>query len=271
MSNFNPAEYWESRLRGNVALDKVGYLGLGKHYNQWLYRVRKTVFRRTVRSLEIDLANSSVLDIGSGTGFYIQQWKDLGTKELVGLDITTAAVEHLRARFPDTPFYKADITEDTLPVCGAKFDIISAFDVLFHIVDEARYRSALANIYSLLRPGGLFLFSDMFPHNETPTCQHVLYRRLAHIEEALHERGLHVLGRRPVFVLMSEPLDSTSRTRKLLWRGIQRAVSVHETSGFIVGGALYPLEVLLTSLLKESSSTEVMICREPDAGIRRER
>src|ERR1041385_9088689 len=129
MSNFDAVSYWENRLQGNVALEKIGYLGLGRQYNQWLYRVRQAVFRRTVKSLNVDLGQCSVLDVGSGSGFYIQQWKAFGAKKLVGLDLTTAAVEHLRGEFPDVTFHKADIGEDCeLPAKGP-FDIISAFGV----------------------------------------------------------------------------------------------------------------------------------------------
>ena len=167
MPSFDAASYWENRLRGNVALEKIGYLGLGRQYNQWLYRVRKTVFRRTVKSLNVDLGKSSVLDVGSGSGFYIQQWKSLGAKEIVGLDITTAAVEHLQSKFPNVTFHKADIGEACeLPAKGT-FDLFSAFDVLFHIVDDARYRKAIANIHALLRPGGCS-FSPTYSFTKKP-------------------------------------------------------------------------------------------------------
>jgi len=262
MSNFNAAEYWEGRLRGNVALEKIGYLGLGRHYNEWLYRVRESVFRRTVKSLGVDLSASSVMDVGSGSGFYVRLWKELGARQITGLDLTSAAVEHLRGRFPDTPFYKADITEATLPVCGPQFDIISAFDVLFHIVDDARYRSAIANIHSLLRPGGLFLLSDVFVHGKVSRSEHFVSRPLAEAEQVLRESGFQMLRRQPVFVLMANPVDSPSRIRRLMWGAFQRVVSRSELAGFLAGAALCPVEILLSSMIREGCSTEIMICKK---------
>ena len=61
---------------------------------------------------------------------------------------------------------------------------------------------------------------------------------------------------------MSVPVDSSSRIRKLLWGGLQRVVSQSELAGFLAGAALYPLEVSLVSMLKESCSTEIMICKK---------
>ena len=48
-----------------------------------------------------------------------------------------------------------------------RFQAISAYDVLFHIVDDARYERAIQNISALLSPGGVFFFSDLFLHGET--------------------------------------------------------------------------------------------------------
>jgi SAM-dependent methyltransferase len=262
MPSYDAADYWENRLRGSVALDKVGYLGLGKHYNQWLYRVRERVFRKTIRSLGVNLADCSVMDIGSGTGFYVRLWKDHGAKHVAGLDITTAAVEHLKSRFPDVSFYKADITDAFLPLGKLHFDVISAFDVLFHIVDDVKYRNAIANIGSLLKPGGLFLFSDMFTHSEVAPSGHVWFRPLGLTKEVLHQCGFKVLRRSPIFVMMNEPTDSRSQFRKHLWGILQRIISKSEVAGLILGAGLYPAEVLLASTLKESCSTEIMICRK---------
>jgi SAM-dependent methyltransferase len=262
MSTFDAASYWENRLRGNVALEKIGYLGLGSQYNQWLYRVRKAVFRRAVKSLNISLAESSVLDVGSGSGFYIQQWKALGAGKLTGLDLTTAAVEHLGAKFPDVTFHRADIGEDReLPAKGP-YDIVSAFDVLFHIVDDTRYRRAIQNIHSLLRPGGVFLLSDVFVHDNVVPLEHFVSRPLTQAESVLRETGFEILGRRRVFTIMSAPLDSSSRIRRVMWGGLQRTVSKSEAIGFVVGALLCPLDVMLASISKEGPSTEIMICRK---------
>ena len=69
---FDPKAYWESRLSDEYSLAGVGYSGLGLSYNRWLYRIRKRVFRRTVRGFLVgDPGAARVLDVGSGTGFYI--------------------------------------------------------------------------------------------------------------------------------------------------------------------------------------------------------
>lgn len=41
MSSNDLHHYWESRLTDAFNLEGVGYLGLRKQYNSWLYRVRR--------------------------------------------------------------------------------------------------------------------------------------------------------------------------------------------------------------------------------------
>src|SRR5450755_3171605 len=69
--------YWEGRLATHWGLQGVGYLGYGVRYNNWLYAVRREILRRHLLGLSIELSRASVLDIGSGTGFWLEQWKDL--------------------------------------------------------------------------------------------------------------------------------------------------------------------------------------------------
>jgi len=82
------------------------------------------------------------------------------------------------------------------------------------------------------------------------------------IEAALQESGLAVLQRVPVYFLMQSPVD----TRHPLWaRGWERAiwpVRRSEWIGFVAGVLFYPLEVLLVSLLRESPTTELVLCRK---------
>jgi SAM-dependent methyltransferase len=212
MSALTLKTYWETRLADNWGPHGVGCLDLGKNYNCWLYKVRKRVFRRITRSLKLNYPAVAVLDVGSGTGFYVECWQNLGVRTVTGIDLTDVAVQHLRGRFPDLTFYQMDIGDTlTIPQQGT-YDVVSAFDVLFHIVDDARYRCALKNLYALLREGGFLIYSDNFLHGEANrSAPYHVSRSLSEIAAALKEAGFHVLSRTPMFVLMNHPVDSQNR------------------------------------------------------------
>ena len=262
MCELNPKDYWENRLKENFGLHGTGFQGLGKRYNECMYKVRRRVFIHRMSKLDIDFANVNVLDIGSGTGFYVGLWKDLGTISITGTDITTVAVDNLRSMYPSNEFFQVDIgDEEAYKKLSKKFDIISAFDVLFHIVDDTRYENAIRNIFSLLKPGGFFIFSDNFLHHDSIRSARQVSRSLNVIQKVLRENHFEVILRRPMFVLMNAPIDTNRSVLRAIWHTITSAVQYSESMAFIVCTMLYPIELLLISIIKESPSTEMMICR----------
>ena len=205
-----------------------------------------------------------ILDIGSGTGFYIDMWKELGATRVSGSDITDVAVLKLRQNYPTYEFFKLDIGQDVLPdhLSARRFDIISAFDVLFHITDDARYRNAILNIHRLLNEGGIFLFSENFLHHDALRSQHQVSRPLFSIERILQGSGFKILDRIPMFVIMNAPVDTNSRILPSTWKFIRATAKKGKFASNATGCMLYPLELFLTRLAKEGPSTELMICKK---------
>jgi SAM-dependent methyltransferase len=264
MTDFNAKQYWEARLAANPGLRGVGFLRLGHHYNDWLYRVRRQVFLRRMRALGTRLNDVDVLDIGSGTGFYLDRWRELGVSSVVGTDLAEVAVQALRHGYPGTEVHQVDIGGDLGPLSGRTFGIVSAFDVLFHIVEDDRFEAAIKHVRSLLGPGGLFVWSDNFVHHRTVQIPHQASRSLDFIERTLASSGFQVVERRPMFVLMNGPADTRNPLLKGWWLALRGLVSLGEPMGQALGALLYPLELLLTRILRESPSTELMICRAVD-------
>ena len=48
------SDYWESRLEENFGLHGTGFIGLGREYNNLLYKVKRNVFIRKMKSMAID-------------------------------------------------------------------------------------------------------------------------------------------------------------------------------------------------------------------------
>jgi SAM-dependent methyltransferase len=257
---FDPLVYWERRLNRNFGPGGVGCLGLSEAYNRLLYRVRRAAVRRAILSVHSDWHGQRVLDIGSGTGFWIEQWQRIGVGSVVGSDFTTESVARLRERWGDAAIVSLDITGSDVGVPG-RFDAVSAFDVLFHIVHDDAYARVWWNVAALLRPGGVFLFTENFLRGQAEHQPHLVSRTLPEIVRYALGAGFEILDRRPVFVLMNRPIDSGSPALRWWWRGLER-MARREGIGSVIGHALYPLEVALTSILRQGPSTELMICRK---------
>jgi SAM-dependent methyltransferase len=259
---FDARQYWEERLGDDYSLTGVGLRRLGPSFNRWAYRVREARFSAAVGRLELDPATSRVVDVGSGTGFYVDRWLQLGAA-VTGIDLTETAVDHLRRAYPSATFLRADIADPSSvgQIGAGTVDVVSAMDVLFHIVDDSAFVTALSNIRDLLRPGGHLLYSDAFVHGPTRRVEHRVSRSLSDVGAAMAEVGLDVVERRPFFWLMNDPQDTRNPLFKGLWYAAAAAISTSDRVGELAGRLLYPLELRLTAGRSESPTTELMVCR----------
>jgi SAM-dependent methyltransferase len=252
--------------RENRGFAAVGFAGLGEGFNKWMYRVRRVVVRRALRRAALSVKGASVLDVGAGSGFYVRIWLELGAAHVTGIDLSEAAINTLRAEFPAAEFARGDIAEPSAATRARRYDLVSAFDVLFHIVDDERFGTAVANIAELTSPGGYLLLSDNFLHGPTIRGRHQVSRSLAEIDDALAAGGFETVARLPVFFLMNTPIDSRSLILSFSWRVVSGICHRSHQAGAVLGGLLFPFELLLTAFAKQGPSTELVVCRRREGG-----
>lgn len=257
----NDAErsYWEQRLGADVPLHSVGFHGLSNAFVSWLYRVRVQRFLRTARPYA--RPGMRILDVGTGGGFYLSLWQRLGVRDLTATDLTDASLSAVRRRFPGIHTARFDVGEPDLPLEEHAFDAITCMDVMHHVMDDAQYDQALRNFARLLKPGGILIFTDNFLHaDEAYVAPHSANRPLPQIEASLRASGFRLRARRPMFVLMNNPVDSSNRLFKFYWKAMS-FLCENAILGMLLGAVLYPIEVLLTSVLAEGPSTEICVAQ----------
>jgi SAM-dependent methyltransferase len=265
--------YWTQRLEREFNLAGVGHAGVGLKFNLWAYRVRRNVLRRTLAEHGIEIKGAKMLELGFGTGFYLDLWRELGARHLTGFDITDVAVQSARERFAETGwrFEKADIGAP-LPLQDAagKCDVATAFDVLFHLVEDKNWNGALDNIAAALKPGGHALIFDKYQAVEN-AISHVRRRTLNTYREALKSRGFDVITIKPIFFLMNSPTDLSGISEfafKTSWSLVKmpyklgKHIGVGEALGGMMGAGLYLPELMLNRLFNSGPSTKLLIARK---------
>lgn len=259
---YDPAAFWEARLRRRFDLTAAGFRGIGKTFNEALYRQREVVLRRAVRRFRLPVEGAAVVELGPGTGFYVERWRAWNVGSLVGLDITTVVPERLSAIFPEFRFAHTDISEPW-PVADASADLVTAFDVIFHIVDDRRFEAALLEAGRVLRPGGHLLISDLFLHAETFRGYHQVSRTLDDYAAALSAAGLEIVGRLPIFVTMHPALDVPAGWRRRLaerwWSALEAKLLAEPRLGRRIGSVLFWIDRILTFPLRGGPSTELLL------------
>lgn len=266
-ATYDPAAYWSARLAGGSAAEGAGWRGLGRAFNRHLYRQRRRVYLRTIRDLGLVRPETRVLEIGPGTGFSVALWRRLGIRDLTGLDIAPPAVIRLARRFPGYGFIAGDIGGELDPLgpSVAGFDVVTAFDVLFHITDDAAFDRALTRIAAAVRPGGIIMITDLFPESEPVTIAHQRSRTAAHYRDRLAAHGLQLEQRHPVFILLHPWSGARSprvrRAGRIWWGLVERLAGHVPGAGGPLGAALAAADGVLTRLLPTTPSTELWVLR----------
>ena len=216
-TSFDARRYWEERLLAHPDITGVGYLGRSPRFVEVQYCSRMQQVERALRQYQLNnLSGRSVLDVGSGTGIWLDFWLQHGAEQVVGLDFAQPSVDWLKKQFPNLLIVQADLSVSPLPLPGeTRYDIISSFDVFLHLVDPEGFRRAIANMAQHCRPGGWLIISDAIVHGQRYVpARHSTYdkvRSLADYREVLEENGFVIQSIQPATVLLSNPLEASSR------------------------------------------------------------
>jgi SAM-dependent methyltransferase len=200
-------------------------------------------------------------------------WRELSAGEVIGFDITEIAVNAAKERFnnPGWRFAKADIGSK-LDLGNGKgaCDLATAFDVLFHLVEDQNWNGALDNIASAVKPGGHAIIFDKYQSVEN-AIGHVRRRTLDTYREALEKRGFEIVTVRPIFFLMNSPTDLSGFSKfvfKTFWSltkmpyKIFKHVGLGEFFGGLMGALLFLPELMLSRIFSSGPSTKLLIARK---------
>jgi 2-polyprenyl-3-methyl-5-hydroxy-6-metoxy-1,4-benzoquinol methylase len=264
---YTPEKYWEGVLREHLDERGVAYPHLPLSFNRAFYRAQ--IAAVTQLTSKHDITADKVLDIGAGSGVWIEYWERAGSTSVSGLDLTETAVEGLRKRFPSHDFQVGDIGAENLDLAG-HYDAVSAMSVLLHITNDDRWQRAWKNIATLLRPGGhLILMEPILMHDwfgrPFDDASNSRARKLEMCESAARAAGLQIIETCPATVLLCNPIDTRSRATYLAmwfyWAALERLVKGSEPRGKAVGSALGALDVPLRRVLPGGPTAKLLLAR----------
>jgi SAM-dependent methyltransferase len=259
---YEPERFWEERY-ARLDIRRSGHRDLPEEYNRWLYRRKQAVLRRGLRHIGFEPRDKRMLEIGAGVGAYLGFWQRCGVRDITGLDLSAAAVVFLTERYAQHRFLRRDITAAGLQAdIGTGYDLVTALDVLYHVVDDSLLDSALRNIFEVLRPGGVFAMHDQLLHRASEHRGYIHWRSLVQWQQALDRAGFEIVYRTPIFFCMVQPNNCITA------RGAARMDALWERSNAVIqrfpslAGVLgYAVDTTLGAVLDRGPSMELMLAR----------
>src|SRR4051812_34816994 len=198
-AGYRAPEYWSHRLTDTFNLRGTGHIEYSESYNRWLYRAKRRALRAAVSGLA---PGARALDVGSGTGWVVDQLRQLGLR-VDGCDITEVAVSRLRQSYPDAQFFQLRLGTDEIPVEDATYDAVTALGVMYHVTDDMEWAAGIGELVRVLRSGGRLVVTDRLGSTDVMPAEHVRFRSLARWMEMASSCGLVLERQRPMFRWLS--------------------------------------------------------------------
>lgn len=206
---YDAAQYWSERLEAGFGLRGTGHWRYSERYNRWLYRRKGRALRRALAGVTPPM---HALDIGSGTGWVIEQLTALGATA-DGSDIAEQAVRDLSTRYPGVTFFQLAIGADGVPRPASSYDVVTAMDVLYHVTDDDQWHAAVRELARVLRPGGRLVVTDGLAEGDLQPAPHVRFRSMGRWLDTASKTGLELHESGPLFRWLSRSPEASSFKR----------------------------------------------------------
>ena len=198
MNNFDGRKYWRERLARFPGLQGTGTSFHPVAWQQWLYCGKERAYRRLLKKAGLNISGLKVLDFGCGTGYFENFWESLGAARADGLDIVPDVIERLQKEYANRKYICADISNDPSKITTFEIpDLITAIDVLYHIIDDDQLFNILSVLLKILPDRGYFLFSDALK-NSRP-APHVHFRGFDFWLDVLGQMRMNFIIKQSVF------------------------------------------------------------------------
>ncbi|MDX1452683.1 MAG: malonyl-ACP O-methyltransferase BioC [Oleiphilaceae bacterium] len=170
-----------------------------------------------------DNAYQTVLDIGSGTGYFFEGLSGFAADAVINLDLSWGMLDYARQQHP-AMVHLIQADAEALPFAKASIDLIFS-SLAIQWCDDLDV--LMANIKRVLKPGGVFVFTTLLDGtlhelkqawSEVDQYQHVNeFFTLSQHEEAIRRHGMTPLALKPYRdVLYYDKLGELTRELKML-------------------------------------------------------
>lgn len=119
-----------------------------------------------------DILNKYVLDIGLGTGHWVDFYLEFLKANVTAVDFSDIVIKRAKEKYlsvPNVDVLQLDIS-DRVGAFHEQYNVINAIGVMFHLVDDDLWQAAVENLCFYLKPGGSLIVGGDF--TETKRISH---------------------------------------------------------------------------------------------------
>jgi SAM-dependent methyltransferase len=136
---------------------------------------------RGMRRAGTTLSGADVLEVGCGSGVILHRLVELGAASGTGVELMENRVQAAHARYPTLDVRQGDA--GALPFEDGRFDVVTQFTCLSSVLDPGLRARIAAEMWRVLRPGGVALSYDMRPSPTPVRAARALLARTGRLGE----------------------------------------------------------------------------------------
>jgi 2-polyprenyl-3-methyl-5-hydroxy-6-metoxy-1,4-benzoquinol methylase len=201
-------------------------------------KMKRLTFRRRLGELRRYVSSGAILDIGTATGFFLDEVRADGSFEPYGVEVSTYAGTIAQSKFGVDRIHIG--TLETAPFEADFFSAVAMSDLIEHVQDP---RQTLKGVHRILRQGGVAMI--MTPDSASPTRRQMGARwthfKLEHLFY-FSPKAMHMLAAECGFEVLS--LTRARKVMTLKYLGDQLQTYRHPLltpASQVLNLALYPL------------------------------
>lgn len=157
---FDYKQFWIDRLKATKQnLTGVGHRRFSGKANRLMYVKAEEALSSIVGEHALSFKAKTVLDAGAGIGMFCSFYLRKGAK-VTAIDISDDAIKILKKKYPSVDARVMNLEEASR--LRKQFDIVHCFDVLYHVVDEDKWRKTVTNLAMLSK--NFFVIHDKYPY-----------------------------------------------------------------------------------------------------------
>ena len=151
-------------MRKDLLKTKNAYNKAAKQYHEHLRNPKTNFYHKYIEKqamisiLKSVVKNKDVLDLGCGSGVFTKKVYSMGTKSMVGLDISEGLINIAKKENPRIKFYIGNASKT--PFKNSQFDLITSSLMIQYLKN---LEPAFKEVSRILKKGGFFIFSISHP------------------------------------------------------------------------------------------------------------
>ena len=227
--------------------------------HHWWFRTRRRLFAREIDRMSTG-PRARVLDVGTSTGTNLRLLRQIGMRDVTGVDSNDEAIRFCAQKGLGT-VRKDDVC--ALSFASGAFDLVLATDIIEHIDDDQK---ALHEIARVLAPGGKALitvpaFAVLWGFQDEVSAHKRRYR-MGHLVRLIEAAGLRVNRRYHFNFLLFLPILVARQLFRLLRPKVRSESEINTPTLNALLHAIFSVDAWIASLIRPPFGVSILVVAE---------